>query len=746
MAVRAARRLQCLLLAGTVLALPSVARAQAGPDIQAPATHAASSPATGEIVVTAQRRSERLVDVPITITSVSAAKLSNAGVTASNALSQVVPAFRLDYNGSFAQPTIRGVSTALANVGGGSAVGVYIDGFYNPSPLTQDFAFLNVSNIQVLKGPQGTLFGRNTTAGAVLVTTSEPQEKTAVQAKLDYSSFDTVNASFYATTGIAKGLSADIGVLYKYTNGWFTNLTDGDDHVGKGYNFSLRASVKYAFDDSGDNYILARYIHTKLVDPTTLDWSVYRDKDGRYETAAYAFNIPGAVYGTDNRHLAADPGFDPRFNAKLNAGQLTGKFDLGFATLTSYTQYRKERSRQDLEVDDSSAPIFRVAFNNLDTTKTQELLLNSKPGGRLQWVVGAFYMDQVAQEKPFGAITPLINPAYDTYIHIKSISGFGDATWNPFAKLFLTVGARYSSEKDSGHWDCFDPGYASGFCPRPLGPDVVRTSPPDHRFNSFTPRGVIRYQITPAANVYASVTKGYKAGLLDVNGFNYNGNPPYIKPEKITAYEGGFKYSHGGTHIELSGFYYDYKDLQVSIYVGTQSITTNAASSRVYGSELSVSQNLFGNLNLSGGIAWNHGRYNKYPGAPGNVFDYTTGTANNSPVDASGNHMIRSPDWTGNITLDDTFDVAHGKLNLNANVYYSSKIYFDAANNNEQGAYAVVNLRAAWTDPSDHFTFAAYCNNVTDKAYIAQVLPNGPGTGVAWNAPRVIGGSIAYKY
>jgi len=735
----------CLCGSGFATALAQLPQDQAPPQTDRAAVLAS------DIVVTAQRRAERLVDVPITVTSVNSETLQNAGVTASNALAQVVPAFRLDYNGAFAQPTIRGVSTAVANVGGGSAVGVYTDGFYNASPLTQDFEFLNVSNVQVLKGPQGTLFGRNTTAGAVIVTTSEPQRETAVQAKIDYSSFDTIRGSFYGTTGLGGGLSADLGVLYKYTNGWFTNLTDGNDHVGRGYNFSLRAGLKYEFDESGRSYILARYIHTKLKDPTPMLWSVYQDPDGSYQSAAYAFGIPGALIGTDNRHIATDPGFTPLFRSELDAGQLTAKFDLDFATLTSYTQYRKEKSRQDLEVDNSSIPLFRVAFNNFDKLFTQELLLNSNPGGRLSWVVGAFFMDQKAGQNPFGAMTPVIYPAYDTNIHIKSISGFADATLEATDKLFLTVGARYSVEKDSGYWTCYPAGLAAGFCPASDGP-------PDHTFKSFTPRAVIRYQLTPRSNVYASVTKGYKAGLLDVNGFKNTG---FIKPEKITAFEGGYKLSSGGTRLELSGFYYDYKDLQVSIYVGTSSITTNAASSEVYGGELSLYQALSDTISITGGIAWTHGRYKSYPGAPGNVFDYvvdgrsvlgvpnggaTDGSSDNTPVDASGNRMIRSPDWTGNLGIDGNFDMGGGTLNLNANVYYSSKFFFDAANNNVQKAYTVANLRAAWTDPSDHFTLSAYVNNVTDKAYKAQVLPNGFGTGVSWNPPRVIGVSAAFRY
>lgn len=134
----------------------------------------ADPPASADIVVTAQRRAERLQDVPITMTQVSGAALDAAGVTGTANLSQVVPAFRLDHNGGYAQPAIRGVTTSISNPGSGSNIAVYVDGFYNPSPLTTDFEFLNISGVQVLKGPQGTLFGRNSTGGAVIVTTTAP--------------------------------------------------------------------------------------------------------------------------------------------------------------------------------------------------------------------------------------------------------------------------------------------------------------------------------------------------------------------------------------------------------------------------------------------------------------------------------------------------------------------------------------------------------------------------------------------
>src|SRR5258706_9806618 len=127
-----------------------------------------------EVVVTAQRREERAVDVPITITSISAEQLAAANITQISDIASVTPALRFDRENTWVQPTIRGVGTALVTSGGGANVGIYVDGFYSPNPLAAEFELLNVTGIQVLKGPQGTLFGRNTTGGAILVSTARP--------------------------------------------------------------------------------------------------------------------------------------------------------------------------------------------------------------------------------------------------------------------------------------------------------------------------------------------------------------------------------------------------------------------------------------------------------------------------------------------------------------------------------------------------------------------------------------------
>lgn len=168
-----------------------------------------------EIIVTAQRRPERLEDVPISITSISAQHLEEAGVKGLFDLSTVTPGVRVDHYGAYAQPTIRGIGTQdVLGPGANANVAIYVDGFYMPSQTGNIFDFANVQRVDVLKGPQGTLFGQNATGGAILVTTLEPSHATTFTVNAGYGSFDEIRADFYGSTGITENLAADLSVYY----------------------------------------------------------------------------------------------------------------------------------------------------------------------------------------------------------------------------------------------------------------------------------------------------------------------------------------------------------------------------------------------------------------------------------------------------------------------------------------------------------------------------------------------------
>lgn len=725
-----------LMLSGTTLiAMPAFAQSAVNSPTDTASDQGAApaaTPSPDEIVVTAQKRSERLQDVPITITTVSATKLDTAGIQSISALPQVVPAFRFDNLGSWPQLSIRGVGTAVSGPSFGSGTGIYVDGFLVPTQPGNDFDFLNVSSIQVLKGPQGTLFGRNTPAGALLVTTSDPSTTPGAQGRLSYGRFNDLDAQVYGTAGLNSRIAVDLGARYRRGDGFVRNIVPNTSDTGRYENLSLRAGLKVDLDDSGGNFILVRYTHRDIDDPTTYLWNA---RDG---VTLGAF-IPGNPVAAGSRDISQT---EPIY-FKSNADAVTGKarFDLGFASLTSYTMYSSQKSSQALEFDGTPAPLVGSRFHQYDRTFTQEFNLNSEGSGPLTWVLGAYYLkekagypnlDSAAFGSPFATI-------WSVRQDITSYALFGDATYKIGDHLFLTGGVRYSHEHSDAAYQLVVPDAASG--------QGVGTYPASKNWQSLTPRAVVRYEFNPSSSVYASYSRGYKAGFFNVTGLSQTA----VEPEKLTSFELGYKYSAGSTRASISAFRYSYKDLQVGTYTGTVSLVSNAANSTIYGGEIEASTEVVDGLRLSIGAAYTHARYDSFTDAPrfDQILDPANpafGTIATSVTDASGNELIRAPEFSGNAAADYVTSLGSGKLAFNANYAYSSKFFFDAANQFPQRAFGLLNLNVTWTDPSDHWSFSVFGRNVTNRKYANQIFSNPLAIVQTWGAPVTYGATVSFKY
>ena len=246
-----------IFIIGLAVVAPAAVHAQSP---QATAPEPGGNPGSlEEVVVTAQRRQENAVDVPISITALSQAQLETANVQSLGDIQKLTPALRFDYQTGFAQPTIRGIGTGITTSGGGSNVGIYVDGFYSPNPLASDFQLLEVTSIDVLKGPQGTLFGHNTTGGAIVVTTADPTVDPHAEAKVSYGRFASQKYQAYATGGYGI-VSADVEGVYSKGSNFMTNIVDDDSHVGAYENWTVRTGLKFQFTDGLS--LLLRYTHS----------------------------------------------------------------------------------------------------------------------------------------------------------------------------------------------------------------------------------------------------------------------------------------------------------------------------------------------------------------------------------------------------------------------------------------------------------------------------------------------------
>jgi iron complex outermembrane recepter protein len=740
-----------------------------------PAVAADESPvALDEILVTAQRRSEKQVDVPISVTNLSDDTLRENGITGMDGLAQAVPGLHIDATGAYFQPSIRGVGTAVAGQGVSPSVATYVDGIYQPNPLSNDFAFIDVDSIEVLKGPQGTLFGRNTTAGAILVTTRGPSFDPELELRLDYGSFNTAMANVFMADRITDTLAFSLAAGYTRSDGWITNLAD-DSHANESHTYTVRG--KLLFQPTDAMKFTLTLDAERNNDPTGFAAGTYNG----YTSGTAFFGVPNL--SGDRSNILIQPGSYEHIISGHGL-VLKSEFDLPFATLTALTAGHREGGHEESNEAASLYPangtlpvqpcptlatcsylatgaysfLDNVSYYPTELTYSQEFDLNSKPGGPLDWVTGLYFFHDHTYYSPEilgiygpfgagGALTGALPPwPASSYIQFpfqyinqagttaESAAVFADATYH-LDDFHFTLGGRYNYDRAGVLFNA-PANLANGFA------TIPQLTGSDH-FNSFTPRAVVRYSLTSDSNLYASWSQGQKSQVYNASGFN--NEQAVIEPEKITDIEGGYKLATASTQLDFSAFHYNYKDLQVSTYQNGIALIQNAPLSRMWGANLDVQQRLNDSFRVSAGIAYTHARYVDFPNAAYQSFSPLTGVSNLT-ANVDGGTMERTPTITATIGAGYTHQLFSGTFDLSANYWRQTRASFDFPGTLQQNGYGLLTLRGAWTDPSNHWTVSATGRNVTNSRYLTQILPDSGGFGAVYGAPPNYLLELAYKH
>jgi iron complex outermembrane receptor protein len=738
-----------------------------------------TSDALQEIVVTAQRREERMVNVPISVTAISNDRLLSSGVTDMSNLPSIVPGMHVDESGAFFQPSIRGVGTAISGAGASANVATYLDGIYKPNALANLFNFIDVDSIQVLKGPQGTLFGRNATGGAILVTTKAPTFAPQLEAKVSYGSFNTVTAATFASMGFNDVLAGSIAAGYNYSKGWVLN-TVTNESANRSEGYTVRAKLLYNPTDAWNFQLILDA--DEINDPSAYAVSAYNG----YSDATAFFGVPTVVSGDPRRVANGSPG------AHLTLGKgaaLKVSGDLGFATFNSITSGHWDGGKEN--TDETAAPnvpngtlpvqpcpsltecsylgtggfllINDAGWRYTQKTYSQEFNL-SHSGGPLDWVAGLYYFwDQTTYDPfylgfygplgPGGIFDPTALPPYpaSSFVnsgnlhytnfgaHGESRAVFADLTYDLgtiaawLDNFHLTLGGRYDRDKAGVFFERF-PSPAGGALPL----DKRSTN-----FNSFVPRAVLRYTPTNDSSVYFSFSRGTKAGLYNASGFATQKDP--VSPEKISALEIGYKISRPNFQFEAAAYHYDYRDLQVAVYVGGTALFQNAPKATINGGELHWEQRIVNNLRLDAGVAYTHARYTEFNNAALQTFSPLYGVVNGS-TDVSGMPMERTPTWTGSVGPHYDRGLLGGRAAVDLNYSFQSWASFDFASTLRQGGYGLLNARIGWTDPSTHWNFAVKGGNILNRTYLLQILPNAGGFGAQYGEPANVNVEVTYHY
>ena len=663
-----------------------------------------------DIVITAQRREERLKDVPITITAISGAQITQSGIGGSRELAALTPGVTIQTTGAAAQVTIRGIGNTVVGGNSESPVALYIDGVYISSQYAAVFDLANIDSIQVLKGPQGTLFGRNATGGALLVTTTRPADHFTGSLTASYARFNDVRVSGYISGPITDSLRFDIAGSYHDDNGYTRDVLR-NTRLSTYRDSSVRGKLEFAPDADTSVMLIG-------------DYSTIRDN-----TAISIGPIPGTRTSTAGAFVPANPyelalTFDPYGTTKGGGASLAVRHNFGGFTVKSITAYRYGNAFSTTDQDRVAAAVSRIDQRITQKTLSQEVTVASSGSGPLNWIVGAFY---------FGDTTPtytLSNLALvvDARLRTDAYAGFGELNYALTDRLKLTAGVRYSYEQKGA------------LTRRATGTPLIayRTTTAD----AWTPRFAAVYALNDASNIYASFSKGFKSGLFAATVFN--GAP--VDPETISAYEVGYKLANGPLSFNLSSFYYDYKNLQVTTRTpsGLQTLL-NAANAKIYGVDADFTARLAPGLQIRLAGAYTHSEYKNFVTAPvynpaiagGNVL--TTG-------DVSGNPLVRTPRFTANATARYETVVGAGKVDASADYYYNSGFSWTFDNNYRQASYSLVNAQIGYSPDGEHWRLAVFGKNLTDTNYAMGVSVSGLATGIAYARPRTYGVSMNYKF
>ena len=704
------------------LAWPAVVHAQDSTDSETTETAASDV-----IIVTAQRRAESTTDVPISLTVRNEEQLQKLGIDTIRDLHVGTPGLRIDRNGISVQPSIRGITALDGNPGNDANVALYVDGVYRPNPAANNIDLPDVEQVEVLKGPQGTLFGRNATGGAIRISTMRPSFTPKGSVTLGYSSFDTYMAKGFVTGPINEDtLAVGLSAYYENSDGYLDDLTNGGKPTGGLESLLVRGKLLFQPSDSFEVLLSAHYSDRS---DETLHGQPFAGNTS-------ARGIDGVIIPIKPYDVANNG--NPRVDVEEFSFSANATLDLGFADLNSITAYNDVDVYSPVESDYTNINLQLFYNYTKQETFSQEFTLSSNGEGPLQWLAGVFYYDDDAAYYPLKVVTSGF--PFDIFGRqtTEAWSGFGELTYEVVPNLTLIAGLRYSNEK------------------RALsGAFGVKDYPPiaDKTFDSFTPRLSARYELPSGANLYATFSQGFKSGGFSASSLN----PVPFNPEKVSAYEVGFKSAPSGpVRGSVAAFYYDYTNQQVQAATTlengtTVGATTNAASSEIYGAEFEGSARLTSEFSLMATVSVLHARYSDYPNAFAQtpiIQDGVVCLCGNSGanIDATGNQLVRAPDFTASVTADYTKEIAAGTISASATYYHSDSFFFTPDNRVGQPAYDTLGARLSFTTADENWTLAVWGKNLTDEVIYqgASILP--AADGVLFAPPRSFGVEASYRF
>lgn len=749
------RNLRAICLASTALALPL-----------------APTPAfADDIVVTAQRKEESLLSVPLAIQATSGEDLQASGIKQITDLQFQTPGYNVSDSNGYTQIFIRGVGNAIF-VGADPSVATFIDDVprIHGSMVNN---FVNVERVEILKGAQGGLYGRNATGGVVNIITRQPStEGVRADARLSFGRFNSLEAEAYVNVPLGEMVALSISGQVRNSDAWFENLAPSAPYTAAMFPFPggdvIAATLNSGVDnrDVGDQNFWA--VDGKLLVKPTDNFKItiagdYSEKDDSQGNAQYqvasqyelnairgtfaAFQIPTNL--PNNLLLGPPPKFKvsngtPGYVRLTDWGiSATAVLTVGNVDLTSITAYRKQETQYLEDLGASTVPFTSALVHNRKHYFYQELRAVSSFDGPFQFIAGATYLNSYFNgETDVKIFIPLASfPVARATDRIKNWSAYLQLSYDIMDNLTLTASGRYVDEKNTAQF-------------------LLSNTPFSAGENKFLPSATLSYKLADSGNIYARWARGFKSGginpVADITAFRgFVRSGSVFSGETVDTFEVGYKGQAFDNKVQFTAaaFYNNYKNLQTAAHANAANAATvilaiiNAGTARSYGIEGTLSWQVIPSLSLSTTAGYLNAKYKNFSHPGDTILD---------PFNHSGEQMTNAPEFQGSINanLDQPLN---DKLNLVGNFMLSrtsSVLYQVSGSPCGPGGvvgvtclpdavgqpYWLANARLGIKTSDDKWTVAVFANNVFNAAYETFGNSNaGNSTQLTWGNPRVFG-------
>jgi len=707
-----------LLRAPAVLVLLTMTIAQMAnaQETSAPAT---DDVALEEVLVTAQKRSQNLQKVGISITALSAADVAELQIVRSEDIAAHSPnvAVKNVYGNSFPIITIRGVGFNIFQANQSSAAAVHVDEVYLGSPALLGFNLHDIERIEVLKGPQGTLYGRNTTAGNINYVTRRPSDVFDALLKVGYGRFDEMRSEVMVNGPLASNLNGRLSGVYTRGDGWIDNALAGESGAGADV-LAMRGQLQWTPSD--DKSVLLR-AHAGRD----------RSRISYYKPVGNVCppgDEPNPQTCTDLLGYA-DPDSDPwsvrsnlsgRYDNPAHGASVTFNWELPWAQLTSIGAYDRFERRYADDIDSSPANAVQQNYDESFRQFSQEIRLASLPDAAINWIVGAYFAQdrvQLFRDADISDLAFLLDaPAPFVFLMnadqtTDAQAVFGQTEWPLAERWKLTAGARFTRE--SKDFDYENQLLIGG---PPLAPNTSARGL-EESWNDLSGRLGLDFAVSDDVLLYASVSKGFKSGGFPAGTTLSTEQVVPYDPEELVAYEIGMKSMLAARRVRFNAaaFYYDYRDKQEFAYVPASvpgappsQVLTNAGKARLYGAEAEMVWQATERLQLTAGLGLLEAELREFR------------SALLSDAEVVGNRLPNAPETTVNARVRYALPLANGSaVVFSGDASYEGGVYFDIQNDpyRREDSYVVSNASVTWTSADDLWEAGLWGRNLGNTAY-----------------------------